>query len=79
MADRRERAARRAARRNGPVENAAVDIAEVVDNQAVVDNQIDVDSDSSSDNEILEEVVRVPRGRARPPAIVAPLAMDPGM
>jgi len=73
MADRRERAARRAARRNGPVENAAVDIAEVVD------NQIDVDSDSSSDNEILEEVVRVPRGRARPPAIVAPLAMDPGM
>ena len=55
------------------MENAAVDIAEVVD------NQIDVDSDSSSDNELLEEVVRVPRGRARPPAIVAPLAMDPGM
>ena len=62
MADRGERAARRAARRNGPVENAAVDIAEVVDNQAVVDNQIDVDSDSSSDNELLEEVVRAPHG-----------------
>ena len=45
MADRGVRAARREARRNGPVENAAVDIAEVVD------NQIDVDSDSSSDNE----------------------------
>ena len=44
MADRGVRAARRAVRRNGAVENAAVDIAEVVD------NQIDVDSDSSSDN-----------------------------
>ena len=64
MADRRERAARRAARRNGPVENAAVDIAEVVD------NRIDVDSDSSSENELLEEVLRVPRGRARPPAVI---------
>jgi hypothetical protein len=73
MADRGVRAARRAARRNGPVENAAVDIAEVVD------NQIDVDSDSSSDNELLEEVVRVPHGRARPPAVIAPLAMDPGL
>ena len=40
MADRGVRAARRTARRNGPVENAAVDIAEVVD------NQIDVHSDS---------------------------------
>ena len=55
-----------------------MDIAEVVDNQ-VVDNQIDVDSDSSSDNELLEEVVRVPHGRARPPAVIAPLAMDPGL
>jgi len=73
MADRGARAARRAARRNGPVENAAVDIAEVVD------NRIDVESDSSSDNELLEEVVRVPRGRARPPAVIAPLAMDPGL
>ena len=79
MADRRERAARRAARRNGPVENAAVDIAEVVDNQVVVENRIDVDSDSSSENELLEEVVRAPHGRARPPAVIAPLAMDPGM
>ena len=33
MADRGVRAARRAARRNGPLENAAVDIVEVVDNQ----------------------------------------------
>jgi len=73
MADRGARAARRAARRNGPVENAAVDIAEVVD------NRIDVESDSSSDNELLEEVVRVPHGRARPPAVIAPLAMDPGL
>ena len=73
MAERGVRAARRAARRNGPVENAAVDIAEVVD------NQIDVESDSSSDNELLEEVVRVPHGRARPPAVIAPLAMDPGL
>jgi len=73
MAERGVRAARRAARRNGPVENAAVDIAEVVN------NQIDVDSDSSSDNELLEEVVRVPHGRARPPAVIAPLAMDPGL
>ena len=40
MTDRGVRA-RRAARRNGPVENAAVDIAEVVE------NQIDVDSDLS--------------------------------
>ena len=60
MADRGARAERRAARRNGPVENAAVGIAEVVD------NQIDVDSDSSSENERWEEVVRAPQGRARP-------------
>ena len=40
--------------RNGLVENVAVDIAKVVD------NQIDVGSDSSSDNELLEEVVRPP-------------------
>ena len=46
MADRGARAARRAARRNGQVENAAVDIA------GVVDNQIDVESDSSLDNEL---------------------------
>ena len=46
MADRGVRAARKAAWRNGPVKNAAVDIAKVVD------NQIDVDFDSSSDNEL---------------------------
>ena len=73
MADRGVRAARREARRNGPVENAAVDIAEVVD------YQIDVDSDSSSNNERLEEVVRAPHGRTRPLAVIAPLAMDPGL
>ena len=54
MADRGARAARRAATRNGPVENAVVDIAEVVN------NQIDVDLDSSSGDESLEEVVREP-------------------
>ena len=45
----------------------------------VVDNQIDVDSESSSDNELLEKVVGAPRGRARPPAVIAPLAMGPGL
>ena len=39
MADRDVRAAWRAATRNGPVENAAVDIA------GNMNNQIDVDSD----------------------------------
>jgi len=57
--------------RNGPVENATVAIA------GNVDHQIDVDSDSSS--EILEEVVRAPHGRARPPGVVAPFAIDPGL
>jgi len=57
MEERGVQAAMRAARRNGPVENAAVDIA------GNVDNQIDVDSDSLSDNELLEEVVRSPHGR----------------
>jgi len=51
MADRGVQAARR---------NRPVDIA------GKVDSQIDVDSDSSSDNEILEEVVRAQHGRARP-------------
>ena len=45
MAERGVRAARRVARRNGPVENAAVDIARIVD------NYIDMNSDSSSNNE----------------------------
>ena len=57
MADHGAGAARRAGMINGPVENIAVDIA------GNVDNQIDVDSDSSSDNELLEEVVRAPHGR----------------
>ena len=60
MADRGVRLARRA-RRNGPVENAAV-----------VDHQIDVDSDSSSNNQLLEEVVGASHGRARPPAVIVP-------
>ena len=38
-----------------------------------------MEADSSSGDESLEEVVRAPLGRVRPPAIVAPLAMDPGM
>jgi len=66
MADCGVRVARMAARRNGLVGNAAVDIA------GNVDHQIDKDSDSSSDNKILEEAVRSPLGRARPPAVVAP-------
>ena len=44
-----------------------------------MDNQIDVESDSSSDNELLEEVVRAPHGRARPPELIEPLAMDLGL
>ena len=35
-----------------------------------VANQIDVDCDSSSDNEMLEEVVRASHGRAIPPAVI---------
>ena len=62
MVDHGVRAARRAARRNGPVENVALDIA------GNVDNQIDV-----------EEVVRAPHERVRPPAVIAPLTMDPGL
>ena len=54
------------------MENAAVDIA------GNLDNQIDEDSDSSSENELFEEVVRAPHGSARPPAVIAQLAMDPG-
>ena len=45
----------------------------------VVLEDADVDANSPSDNEILEEVVRAPLGRARPPAVVDPLAIDPGM
>ena len=55
------------------MENAAVYIA------VKFDNQIDVDSESSLDNEILEEVVRAPHGRAIPPAVIAPLMMDPSL
>ena len=47
------------------MENAAEDIA------GIVDNQIDVDSDSSSNNELLDEVVRAPHERERPPAVIA--------
>ena len=47
--------------------------------EKVVLEDADVEANSSSDNEILEEVVRAPLGRARPPAVVAPLTMDPGM
>ena len=38
----------------------------------------DVDTDSSSGNEILEEVVRSPLGRVRAPAVLAQSTMDPG-
>jgi len=52
MADRGSKSSEwRAARINGPVENAIVDIA------GNVGNQIDVESDSSSDNELFKEVV----------------------
>jgi len=44
-----------------------------------VGSHIDVDFHSSSDNEPLEEVVRAPHERARSPAVVAALAMDPGL
>jgi len=44
--------------RNGPVENAAVDIVE------------NLDFDSSSDNEIILE--EAPHGRARPQEVIAP-------
>jgi len=43
----------------------------------------DVDSrgseSGSSDGEIVEEEVRMPRGRAQPPIAVPPLAIDPGV
>ena len=55
MADCGVLVARRATRRNGLVEIAAVDLA------GNVANQIDVDSDSSSDDELLKEVVKTPR------------------
>jgi len=55
------------------VENDAVDIA------GNVENQIDVDSNSLSNNELLEVVVRALHGRARPPAVIVPLATDRGL
>ena len=58
--------AERAARRAARRENVVLEDA-------------DVEADSSSGEDSVEEVVRAPLGRARPPAIVAPLAMDPGM
>jgi hypothetical protein len=70
MGDRAGRAARRAAR---------------LENQAEVDVDIRRDVDGgdsvsgSSDGEVVEEVVRVPRGRAQLPRAVPALAMDPGM
>ena len=68
MGDRAGRAARRAAH---------------LENQAEVDVDIrrDVDGGDSgsglSDEEKVEEVVRVPRGRAPPPRAVPALAIDP--
>ena len=56
-----------------------------LENQANVDVDIRRDVDGgdsvsgSSDGEVVEEVVRVPRGRAQPPRAVPALAMDPGM
>ena len=70
MGDRAGRAARRGAR---------------LDNQTNVDVDIRRDVDGgesvfeSSDGEVLEEVVRVPREKAQPLRAVPPLAMDPGM
>ena len=70
MGDRAGRAARRAAR---------------LENQGGVDVDIRRDVDGgdsgsgSSDDDRVEEVVRVPRGRAQPPRAVPALAMDPGM
>ena len=61
----------------GDREGRAARMAARVEN--VVLEDADVDADSSSGNESLEEVVRAPLGRARPPAIVASSAMDPGM
>ena len=69
MGYRAGRAARRAAR---------------LESQAEVDVDIrrDVDGGDSgsgfSDDEVVEEVVRVPRGRAQPPRAVPALAVDPG-
>ena len=71
MEDRPGRAARRAAR----LENQ--------DNVDVDDIRRDVDGgesvSGSSDGKVVEEVVRVPRGRTQPPRAVLALAMDPGM
>jgi len=70
MGDRAGRAARRAAR---------------LENQAGVDVDIRRDVDGgdsgsgSSDDERVEEVVRVPRGRGQPLRAAPALAMDPGM
>ena len=44
-----------------------------------MDHRIDMDPDSSSDNEILNQVVRVLHGRARPPAVIVPWVIDPGL
>ena len=59
-----------------------------MENQANVEVDIRRDVDGgyryrymseSSDGEVVEEVVWVPRGRVLPPRAVPPLAMDPGM
>ena len=70
MRDRAGRAARRAARLKNQA-NVDVDIGRDVNGG---------DSFSgSSDGEVVEEVVRVPRRRAQPPRAVPALTMDSGM
>jgi len=67
MADRARRADARAQRRQEAAE-------------AVVAGQENVNEEDSDDNEEMEEVpVRIPRGRARGPAVAPQLALDPGM
>jgi hypothetical protein len=67
MADRARRAEARAQRRQEAAE-------------AVVAGQENVNEEDSDDNEEMEEVpVRVPQRKARGPAVVPQLALDPGM
>ena len=70
MGDRAGRAARRAARLENRA-NVDVGIRSEVDGGESVSG--------SSDGEVVEEVIRVPRERAQPPRAIPPLAIDPGM
>ena len=70
MGDRAGRAVRRTARLENQA-NVDVDIRSDVDGGESVSG--------SSDGEVVEEVVRVPRRRTQPPRAVPALAIDPGM